>query len=230
MTTDANPTPSDGGAMQHIAVVTSGGDAPGMNAAVRAVTRCALDHDWDALDVRHGYVGLIDGHFTALNARSVGGIIQQGGTVLGSTRCPSSPRLRVAPRRSPSFNTTASMVLLSSEITDRRRAPQHSRRWASPLLAWRLRLTTTWLAATRPSASIRHSISPWRRSIGSRRRRPHGLPRRGDGAQLWLLGIDGPYRGRCRGQAETPQPRSDQARGCSGGLRRFTRTCRVQRR
>jgi 6-phosphofructokinase 1 len=58
-----------------------------MNAAIRAVTRCSLDQRWDVLGVRHGYVGLIDGHFTPLSARSVGGIIQQGGTMLGSTRC-----------------------------------------------------------------------------------------------------------------------------------------------
>ena len=72
--------------MKRIAVLTSGGDAPGMNAAVGAVTRCALDQGWDVLGVQHGYVGLIEGHVRALNARSVGGIIQQGGTVLGSTR------------------------------------------------------------------------------------------------------------------------------------------------
>jgi 6-phosphofructokinase 1 len=58
-----------------------------MNAAIRAVTRCALHEKWDVFGVRHGYVGLIEGRFTPLNARSVGGIIQQGGTVLGSTRC-----------------------------------------------------------------------------------------------------------------------------------------------
>ena len=73
--------------MKRIAVLTSGGDAPGMNAAIRAVTRCALDQGWDVFGVRQGYVGLIEGHFTPLNARSVGGIIQQGGTMLGSTRC-----------------------------------------------------------------------------------------------------------------------------------------------
>jgi 6-phosphofructokinase 1 len=73
--------------MKRIAVLTSGGDAPGMNAAIRAVTRCALDQGWDVFGVHHGYVGLIEGHFTPLNARSVGGIIQQGGTMLGSTRC-----------------------------------------------------------------------------------------------------------------------------------------------
>jgi 6-phosphofructokinase 1 len=73
--------------MKRIAVLTSGGDAPGMNAAIRAVTRCALDRGWEVLGVRHGYAGLIEGDFVALNARSVGGIMQHGGTVLGSTRC-----------------------------------------------------------------------------------------------------------------------------------------------
>ena len=58
-----------------------------MNAAIRAVTRCAIDQGWDVFGVRQGYHGLIDGQFTALNARSVGGIIQQGGTILGSARC-----------------------------------------------------------------------------------------------------------------------------------------------
>jgi 6-phosphofructokinase 1 len=73
--------------MKRIAVLTSGGDAPGMNAAIRAVTRCALDRGWEVLGVRHGYAGLIEGHFVELNVRSVGGIMQHGGTVLGSTRC-----------------------------------------------------------------------------------------------------------------------------------------------
>src|SRR5947207_7177456 len=72
--------------IQRIAVLTSGGDAPGMNAAIRAVTRTALDHDWEVMGIRHGYAGLMAGEFTPLNARSVGGIIQQGGTLLGSAR------------------------------------------------------------------------------------------------------------------------------------------------
>ena len=72
--------------MKRIAVLTSGGDAPGMNAAIRAVTRCALDQGWEIFGVRQGYAGLIDGKFEPLNARSVGGIIQQGGTILGSAR------------------------------------------------------------------------------------------------------------------------------------------------
>lgn len=72
--------------MKRIAVLTSGGDAPGMNAAIRAVTRCALGEGWEVFGVRSGYAGLIDGLFEPLAARSVGGIIQQGGTVLGSAR------------------------------------------------------------------------------------------------------------------------------------------------
>lgn len=74
--------------MKRIAVLTSGGDAPGMNAAIRAVTRVALDKDWEVLGVRGGYAGLIAGELVSLEQRTVGGIIQQGGTVLGSARCP----------------------------------------------------------------------------------------------------------------------------------------------
>jgi 6-phosphofructokinase 1 len=73
--------------MKTIAVLTSGGDAPGMNAAIRAVTRCAIALNWQVLGVQIGYSGLIEGKFQPLNARSVGGIIQRGGTILGTTRC-----------------------------------------------------------------------------------------------------------------------------------------------
>ncbi len=74
--------------MKSIAVLTSGGDAPGMNAAIRAVTRSGLEQGWEVSGIRHGYSGLIDGNFEPFTARSVGGILQQGGTVLGSARCP----------------------------------------------------------------------------------------------------------------------------------------------
>lgn len=73
---------------RRVAVLTSGGDAPGMNAAIRAVTRCALAEGWGVLGVRQGFVGLIEGKLCELTARSVGGILQQGGTILGSARCP----------------------------------------------------------------------------------------------------------------------------------------------
>jgi 6-phosphofructokinase 1 len=59
-----------------------------MNAAVRAVTRGALAKGWQVMGVRNGYAGLLAEHFDPLLARNVGGIIQSGGTVLGSARCP----------------------------------------------------------------------------------------------------------------------------------------------
>lgn len=74
--------------MKCIGVLTSGGDAPGMNAAIRAVTRTALAQGWEVYGIRHGYAGLIEGHYNSFTARSVSGVIQHGGTILGSARCP----------------------------------------------------------------------------------------------------------------------------------------------
>ncbi|HEY5897834.1 MAG TPA: ATP-dependent 6-phosphofructokinase [Burkholderiales bacterium] len=74
--------------MKKIAVLTSGGDAPGMNAAVRAVTRGALARNWEVFGVHNGYAGLLADALKPLTARDVGGIVQSGGTMLGSARCP----------------------------------------------------------------------------------------------------------------------------------------------
>lgn len=74
--------------IKHIGVLTSGGDAPGMNAAIRAVTRSALDRKVRVTGIRRGYWGLLDGDFLTLNSRSVGGIINHGGTMLRTVRCP----------------------------------------------------------------------------------------------------------------------------------------------
>lgn len=73
--------------MRRIAVLTSGGDAPGMNAAIRATVRTGLSKGWEVFGVRNGYSGLISGVIAPLGAREVGGIIQLGGTMLGSARC-----------------------------------------------------------------------------------------------------------------------------------------------
>ena len=70
-----------------IGVLTSGGDAPGMNAAVRAVTRAALQKGMEVVGVRRGYNGLLNGDVIQMNARSVSGIIQRGGTCLYTARC-----------------------------------------------------------------------------------------------------------------------------------------------
>jgi len=73
-------------ALKRIGVYTSGGDAPGMNACVRALVRTALSHDLEVIGVRRGYAGMIDGDFVEMDARSVSNIVQKGGTILKSAR------------------------------------------------------------------------------------------------------------------------------------------------
>jgi len=69
-----------------IAVLTSGGDAPGMNACVRSVVRCALDCGVKVVGVEHGFEGLLEGRFRELLVSSVGGVLDRGGTFLGTSR------------------------------------------------------------------------------------------------------------------------------------------------
>ena len=70
-----------------IAVLTSGGDAPGMNAAIRAVTRYALAHGLEVFGIKKGYSGLLEGQMEKLTPSSVANIIQRGGTILKTDRC-----------------------------------------------------------------------------------------------------------------------------------------------
>lgn len=72
--------------IQKIGVMTSGGDAPGMNAAIRAVVRTCAYHHIECVGIYRGYEGMIEGDFKAMDARSVKGIINKGGTVLKSAR------------------------------------------------------------------------------------------------------------------------------------------------
>lgn len=74
--------------MKTIAVLTSGGDAPGMNAAIRAVARAGIAMGLNVKGIRRGYAGLIDGDIIDLDARSVSDIINRGGTMLYTARCP----------------------------------------------------------------------------------------------------------------------------------------------
>lgn len=74
--------------IKKIGVLTSGGDAPGMNAAVRAVTRAAIRKGMQVYGIRRGYNGLINGDVFEMNERSVSDIIQRGGTMLYTARCP----------------------------------------------------------------------------------------------------------------------------------------------
>lgn len=72
---------------KRIGILTSGGDAPGMNAAIRAVVRTALFKKYEVLGIRYGYKGLINNDIISLNHHLVANIIQRGGTILGTARC-----------------------------------------------------------------------------------------------------------------------------------------------
>lgn len=75
------------GKINKIGVLTSGGDAPGMNAAIRAVTRTAIYNGLEVIGIRHGYLGMINANFKPLQAHSVSDMIQRGGTMLKTARC-----------------------------------------------------------------------------------------------------------------------------------------------
>src|SRR5690625_5074901 len=72
--------------MKRIGVLTSGGDAPGMNAAIRAVVRKSIYHDLDVYGIYYGFQGLIEGNIHKMEVGSVGDIIHRGGTMLFSAR------------------------------------------------------------------------------------------------------------------------------------------------
>lgn len=84
--------------MDKIAVLTSGGDAPGMNAAIRAVVRSALYYNMDIYGVERGYAGLVKGELTRLGTRSVSDMIHKGGTFLRTARCPEFKDIEVQRR------------------------------------------------------------------------------------------------------------------------------------
>ena len=69
-----------------IGVLTSGGDAPGMNAAIRAVVRCGIDADFEVYGIKRGYEGLLDGEIEQMSLSSVGDILHRGGTILKTAR------------------------------------------------------------------------------------------------------------------------------------------------
>ena len=73
--------------MKKIAVLTSGGDAPGMNACIRAVVRSGIANGYEVVGIKSGYQGLIDKDYVTLGLRDVGNIIQTGGTILKTSRC-----------------------------------------------------------------------------------------------------------------------------------------------
>ncbi len=74
--------------IRKIGVLTSGGDAPGMNAAIRAVVRVGIYHNLEIVGIQRGYTGLLDKDFVPMQSHSVSKIISMGGTILKSSRCP----------------------------------------------------------------------------------------------------------------------------------------------
>jgi 6-phosphofructokinase 1 len=71
-----------------IGVLTSGGDAPGINPCIRAVVRMAISQGLEVIGIQEGFDGLIRGEMEPLRVRDVGGILQRGGTFLRTARCP----------------------------------------------------------------------------------------------------------------------------------------------
>jgi phosphofructokinase-like protein len=71
---------------KRVGVLTGGGDCPGLNAVIRAVTRRSLDRGYEVVGIREGWRGLVEGRFQALGAREISGILPRGGTILGTTR------------------------------------------------------------------------------------------------------------------------------------------------
>src|SRR5215216_7889154 len=76
-----------GNKVTKIGVLTSGGDAPGMNAAIRAIVRTGIYHGLEVFGIMRGYQGLIENDIIPMHSRSVANIIQRGGTILKTARC-----------------------------------------------------------------------------------------------------------------------------------------------
>ena len=92
-----------------IGVLTSGGDAPGMNAAIRAVVRKSLANGLQVKGIKKGYMGLLNEEIIDMDRRSVSDIIQKGGTILGTARCMELQQQKVRLRAQRS---AVSMVLM----------------------------------------------------------------------------------------------------------------------
>ena len=134
-----------------IAVLTSGGDSPGMNAAIRAVVRTAISRDIDVIGVRHGYTGLINDDTFPMNVRSVSEIIQRGGTILHTSRCEEFMHLsgQLKAKKTCEENGIDAVVVIGGDGSYRWRCP----RWAFPASACPARSTMISAAPMKPSGT-----------------------------------------------------------------------------
>lgn len=103
--------------MKTIGIVTPGGDAPGMNAAIRAVTRIAYSRGMQVLGFERGWDGLLNNNFRRLDPRAVGGIISLGGTILHTLRCPDFEKKEGVERASHTLatNKVEGLVVIGGE-------------------------------------------------------------------------------------------------------------------
>ena len=128
---------STNGGQKRVAVLTSGGDAPVMNAAIRAGVRVGCDRGWRMYAVRQGFAGLIAGLTSPLGPREVGGIIQRGGTVPGKcalSRVMTSDGLNAACRTIANYGVDAIIVIAGngSQVEHWRWPAETCRSWALP--------------------------------------------------------------------------------------------------
>lgn len=105
--------------IQKIAVLTSGGDAPGMNAAIRSVVRTAITSKIDVVGVYQGYTGLVQGKFVNMTMSSVANTIQRGGTILKSGRCPEfhKPETRITAAQNLRAQGVQALVAIGGDGT-----------------------------------------------------------------------------------------------------------------
>ena len=103
--------------VKRIGVLTSGGDAPGMNPCVRAVVRTAIYHGIEVYGIRRGWNGLISGDIVKLDQRSVAHTINRGGTILYTARSKEFMTEEVRKKRFPPANSWDWTVLLPSAVT-----------------------------------------------------------------------------------------------------------------
>jgi 6-phosphofructokinase 1 len=134
--------------MKRIAVLTSGGDAPGMNAAIRAVVRTGVERGWSVLGVRNGYAGLMAGTMRPLGPRDVSGVIQQGGTMLKAPL--RSSKTRAAARGDPRAPAERRRRARRHRVATARRRGTLSE-MGFPVVVWPRPSTTTSTAPSRRS-------------------------------------------------------------------------------
>jgi len=102
--------------MKRIGVLTSGGDSPGMNTAIRAVVRAALDNDIEVVGIRRGYSGLIEGETVELTAKSVSEVIARGGTFLCTARSTKFKTEEVVLAAAPKIVDDRTVVGVSADL------------------------------------------------------------------------------------------------------------------